>query len=374
VLPGGGQDKNKNWWVYCELDQLAGTLALDDPQAGRFLPQTTAYWFRYFVDHQYGDVWNGTTFGTNAPQKDMPKAWQWKNAYHDFEHALVGYITSQQLLGQSFQLHYAFPVNMDLGTVHPYFFQGEISLVMGDADTSGYQSETVTFLPPSPATTSPLAIVSAASYFDGPQAPGSLVTVMGTGLADAGKTTVSLIDSAGLQQTLPVLYASTNQLNVLIPATTHTGEATMTVLPPSGVSITGTVDMTATAPALFQLNGSALAAAGVVRIREGQQAFEDVYSVDSTNAVLARPIDLGPQTDSVYCSFYATGLRNARSVTVTVGGQAVPVLYSGAQGKYDGLDQVNVGPLPRSLTGNGKTTVVLVADGQTANPVELLIQ
>src|SRR5262249_20454199 len=59
---------------YCELDQLAGTLALDDPQAGRFLPQTTAYWFQYFVDHQYGDVWNGVTFGTNAPQRDMPKA------------------------------------------------------------------------------------------------------------------------------------------------------------------------------------------------------------------------------------------------------------------------------------------------------------
>jgi uncharacterized protein (TIGR03437 family) len=373
VLPGGAQDKNKNWWVYCELDQLAATLALDDPQAGRFLPQTTAYLYRYFVDHQYGDVWNGVTFGTNAPQRDMPKAWQWKNACHDFEHALVGYITSQQLLGQPFQLHYAFPTNLDLGTVHPYFFQGDISLVMGEGDSSGHQSETVTFLTPSPATTSPIAIVSAASYFDGPQAPGSLVTIMGTELADAGKTTVSLTDSTGVQQTLQVVYASPNQLNILIPAATHTGTATLTVLPPSGVSVTATAEMAATAPGLFQLNGLALAAAGVVRVRDGQQTFEDVYSVDATNSVLARPIDLGPETDSVYLSIYATGLRNSRSVSVTVGGHTVPVLYFGGQGTYEGLDQVNVGPLPRSIAGNGKTTVLLVADGQTANPVELLI-
>jgi len=108
VLQGGAQDPDKTWWVYAELDQLSGTLALDDVAAGQYLPQTTAYWFNYFVDHQYGEVWNGVNYPANTPQQSYPKSWQWKNAYHDFEHTLVGYITSQWLLGQPVTLHYAF--------------------------------------------------------------------------------------------------------------------------------------------------------------------------------------------------------------------------------------------------------------------------
>jgi mannose/cellobiose epimerase-like protein (N-acyl-D-glucosamine 2-epimerase family) len=68
ILAGGQTDKNKNWWISAELDQLSGTLALGDLSAGRYLPQTTDYWFKYFVDPQYGEVWNGVNYGTNTPQ------------------------------------------------------------------------------------------------------------------------------------------------------------------------------------------------------------------------------------------------------------------------------------------------------------------
>jgi uncharacterized protein (TIGR03437 family) len=66
---------------------------------------------------------------------------------------------------------------------------------------------------------------------------------------------------------------------------------------------------------------------------------------------------------------YIQGLKNVgfSSVSVTVGGQSVPVLSSGAQGAYPGLDQVNIGPLPESLAGQGQTKISLTADGQTAN-------
>jgi uncharacterized protein (TIGR03437 family) len=57
-----------------------------------------------------------------------------------------------------------------------------------------------------------------------------------------------------------------------------------------------------------------------------------------------------------------------------VGGQRVTILYAGVQGTYNGLDQINVGPLPRSLSGSGRTNIILTADGQTANPVELAVQ
>ena len=35
-----------------------------------------------------------------------------------------------------------------------------------------------------------------------------------------------------------------------------------------------------------------------------------------------------------------------------------------------GLDQVNIGPLPSSLAGRGSVTILLTADGLTANAVQ----
>ena len=46
---------------------------LDDLSAGRYLPLTADYWFKNFVDPQYGEVWKGVNYGTNTPQRDYPK-------------------------------------------------------------------------------------------------------------------------------------------------------------------------------------------------------------------------------------------------------------------------------------------------------------
>ncbi|HUK18686.1 MAG TPA: hypothetical protein VLW65_19825 [Bryobacteraceae bacterium] len=61
-------------------------------------------------------------------------------------------------------------------------------------------------------------------------------------------------------------------------------------------------------------------------------------------------------------------------MTATVGGLSVPVLYSGAAPGYAGEDQVNIGPLPRTLAGQGIVKIVLTADGQQANTVTVTIQ
>ena len=63
-----------------------------------------------------------------------------------------------------------------------------------------------------------------------------------------------------------------------------------------------------------------------------------------------------------------------QNVSVSVGGVVVPVLFSGAQGVYAGEDQVNVGPLPASLGGRGNVSIVLTAEGQTANTVNVTIK
>jgi uncharacterized protein (TIGR03437 family) len=60
-------------------------------------------------------------------------------------------------------------------------------------------------------------------------------------------------------------------------------------------------------------------------------------------------------------------------VTALIGGVRAEVLYAGAQGTIDGLDQVNL-KIPRSLIGRGEVEVTLQMDGQRTNPVIIHIQ
>jgi len=46
--------------------------------------------------------------------------------------------------------------------------------------------------------------------------------------------------------------------------------------------------------------------------------------------------------------------------------------FAGAQDNLAGLDQINV-RLSRNLIGRGEVSVVLIADGKTANPVKINI-
>jgi uncharacterized protein (TIGR03437 family) len=374
VLQGGAQDQDKTWWVYAELDQLSGTLALSDVAAGRYLPQTTAYWFNYFVDHQYGEVWNGLNYPANTPQKSYPKAWQWKNAYHDFEHTLVGYITSQWLLGQPVTLHYAFTNPVDQATIHPYYFSSTIDSLTTTHDSLGNSYQTVTFHPVNVGSAPPVVATSAASFLTGPIAVGSLAALWGTGLPSGP---VAVADANSVSRLAQVFYTSPTQINFQIPTGTAPGPATITVASLDGISASASASaqIASVSPGIFQLNSAALAAAEVVRVMADQsQTIGPVYQLDASNNVTPLPIGVDPANGAVYLSVFGTGFQNAQSVAVTVGGQPVPVLWSGAPGTFPGLDQVNVGPLPPSLASRGRVNIILTADGQTANPVEIYIQ
>jgi uncharacterized protein (TIGR03437 family) len=52
-----------------------------------------------------------------------------------------------------------------------------------------------------------------------------------------------------------------------------------------------------------------------------------------------------------------------------LGGTSLTALYAGAQGEFAGLDQINLGPIPRSLAGRGEMNLALMAEGQAANLV-----
>jgi mannose/cellobiose epimerase-like protein (N-acyl-D-glucosamine 2-epimerase family) len=142
---GGTLDVNKSWWIYAELDQLAGTLALRDPIFGQYLPRAYDYWFRHFVDPAYGEVWNTVDGKMHVPVRKLPKQWKWKNAYHSFEHALVGYIVAQQLHGNLVTLYYAFSGDQPSNSVQPYYFSGSIRHIELTTNHQGRRLQRVEF-------------------------------------------------------------------------------------------------------------------------------------------------------------------------------------------------------------------------------------
>jgi uncharacterized protein (TIGR03437 family) len=83
------------------------------------------------------------------------------------------------------------------------------------------------------------------------------------------------------------------------------------------------------------------------------------------------PIDLGPETDQVYIVLFGSGLRGhggVSGVSAKLGGREIPVLYAGAAPDYVGLDQINLGPIPRSLIGATVVPLVLNIESREINP------
>ena len=222
-------------------------------------------------------------------------------------------------------------------------------------------------------------------------APGSLASLFGQNLsattaqagalplpASLGGVTLAVTDSAGVQHSAPLLYVSPGQINFLVPDNVSTGSATFTV---AGVSPSQSFAATvqAVAPTLFSMNGngSGVAAALAVAVQAGNPQVQSPVPVFQCGGAACAPvpIDLGVDRP-VYVSFYGTGIRNRSSlgsVTVTINGVSVPVLFAGAVPDYMGLDQINVG-LPLTLRGSGECNVVVSVDGQTSNTVTISIQ
>lgn len=124
----GRFDNDKEWWGLAELDQTTATLSLVDPSYARYLVTTYDYWFTYMVDYENHEIWHMVDGDTNKPVLKYPKQHSWKNCYHSFEHALIGYLTGQQLKNMPIELYYAFDDEKEITSkrIHPYFYNGKI--------------------------------------------------------------------------------------------------------------------------------------------------------------------------------------------------------------------------------------------------------
>jgi mannose/cellobiose epimerase-like protein (N-acyl-D-glucosamine 2-epimerase family) len=133
-LENGKLGTDRIWWLHNEMDQAAATLSLTDQSYVRYLIPTYRYWFFEFVDQKGKEVWHGLTGEAGKPGKPiLLKAHLWKSSFHDFEHALVGYITGQAVRGEPVKLYYAFENKPANNMIQPYLFAGKI----GKIETTG---------------------------------------------------------------------------------------------------------------------------------------------------------------------------------------------------------------------------------------------
>ena len=214
----------------------------------------------------------------------------------------------------------------------------------------------------------------------------SIVTAYGSGLATGtasasgslsttlGGTTVTITNAAGAQSLAPLFYVSPGQVNYAAPASLAPGDAKIVVRAGDGSTHAGAATIVDVQPGLFTFNAAGLIAGSIVRgTADGKQIFQDIYSLDGAGNIAAAPVDLSK--DQVYLILYGTGFRHAPQgqVTVTVGGMNLPAAYSGAQGVYIGLDQVNV-LLPPSLAGRGDVPLFVTANGKQSNTARITLR
>ncbi len=249
---------------------------------------------------------------------------------------------------------------------------------------------------------SPLVSVSAASYSADGLAAETIASAFGTELAtvtasvdalplptDLEGTMVMVIDSAGLARVAPLFFVSPGQVNYQIPAGTSPGQAQVFIIADNGAISTETMQVGGVGPGIFtaDASGNGAAAAYVVRgSADGAQSYEPIADYDAAQQKqVFVPVDFGPdlgaQSDQLYLLLFGTGLRSRSSlaaVSVQVSGadgqtlMTLPVEYAGAQGDFEGLDQVNL-KLPRELMGQGVLNLTLLVDGKIANTVQIQI-
>ncbi|HNG32164.1 MAG TPA: BACON domain-containing carbohydrate-binding protein [Blastocatellia bacterium] len=167
----------------------------------------------------------------------------------------------------------------------------------------------------------------------------------------------------------PLFFVSPNQINYLIPANTAPGNQPVMVTAGDGSVSTGTVQVGNVAPALFTADGS-LPAATLLRVTASGQFISEPISQVVNNALVPKPIVLGPPGEVDFLILYGCGVRRAAAgeVKAMLAGNELTADFAAAPG-FTGLDQINVGLQPY-LSGRGRVSLQLKVGNALSNVVE----
>ncbi|MBL0156308.1 MAG: hypothetical protein IPP47_04310 [Bryobacterales bacterium] len=245
----------------------------------------------------------------------------------------------------------------------------------------------VNTLPGPRATVSNAASYSASAVAPGSQAllvvPGmnaSPVEAEGDPVTLLGGVTVTMIDSVGLGAACKIFSVDGATVRFLVDPRARGGLAVVNVTYQGRPAATGTFSIATIAPGLFSAagKGQGVARGEWVKTNGGTQVAAPLAAFDPASGEWnASPVDVTAGTDGVFLTLYGTGFRNRRAlswVTVEVGGVNVAPTFAEAHPDLVGVDQLNIGPLPRTLVGKGLVDVVLSVEGKLANRVQVLLK
>lgn len=267
---------------------------------------------------------------------------------------------------------------------------GRASVVALTPSSGGGASNSAAFLiGPAPQTTSK-GFVSAANPLSGNAlAPRSIASLYGLNLAPKtavadlapplpftlGGTTLTMLAGA---QTVPLYFVSPNQINFQVPLIAL-GTQTLTIT--QGVqSVSIPVQLVSYSPALFTTNAQGTGQASVAIANTASLAAPAGAFPDS------RPAKIGE-----FISIYCTGLGDVSNrpglgspsptnplantlvkPTVTIGGVAATVAFSGLAPGYVGLYQVNV-QVPDTVPTGSAVPLVLTIGGVASNTATIAV-
>jgi uncharacterized protein (TIGR03437 family) len=209
--------------------------------------------------------------------------------------------------------------------------------------------------------------ISAVTLTPGPLAPGDLMVIQGSGLADPHASAANPLVLVGAR-TAPVLYADPSQVIALVPPGVPVNStAQLAISRDTSVILLPAVNIATTHPAIWSKDGTGL----------GQALIYNASPSSTTVADASNPASSG-STVIIYCSGLGAvdAQGNAINVpTVSIGGAAAKVTYAGfavpAQYPPGGAPML-LGVVSSSLGGLYQITAV-VPPGLATGPAAVII-
>lgn len=223
------------------------------------------------------------------------------------------------------------------------------------------------------------AVTNAASYAEGPVAPGEIISIFGQNLGPANLTvgqwspgTFLPQQVAGVEVTLngmpaPVLYASSGVISTIVPfSLTGSAQVAVQVGVDGVMSAVDNVPVAAAAPGLFSLDSTGRGPGAILNADYSVNSSQNPAPAGSIVFVYATG---GGMTSGQNAAGKAADDASplVATATATVGGVPATVLYAGsAPSEANGVVQVNL-QLPPNITGTQPIVLTVAGISSPAN-------
>jgi len=221
----------------------------------------------------------------------------------------------------------------------------------------------------------PGAVLSSASLVaQSPIAPGSLISILGSSLADSLAGAAVLI--AG--RPAPIISVSDARIDAIVPYDVPPNTQHQVIVQKGAVAtVPETVTVAPAQPAVFTPNKSGTGQASVFAVQaDGSQVLADAANpVAAGDTIVIQCAGLGAVTPAVAAGTVTPDSPPSTTmtpVTVSIGGVDAPVTQSALAPGLTGVYQVRV-TVPNGVSAGSAVPIVVSAAGQLSQPVTIAI-